>query len=241
VVERDGSVRHESECLLTGSDEAPSIAVLRQLRQAIGRDEGTVLHWYSHEKTILRAVREEILEKQPEDAAELTRFLDSLGIENDSKGRMFDLGRLVERQVFLAGTGGSSSMKKLLPAVVRQSAAVRDRYTKPVYGTTEIPSLNFQKQSWIVERDGAALDPYRLLSPLFRERDINEALAWIEASEGDAIANGAAAMIAYARLQDPRLTPDEREDLEQQLKRYCELDTLAMVMVCEALKDWVRG
>jgi len=239
VVERDGSVRHASECLLTGGDEAPSIAVLRQLRQAIGRDEGTVLHWYPHERTILRAVREEIREKKAQDEAELAAFLGSLGIENDSKGRMFDLGRLVERQVFLAGTGGSSSMKLLLPAVVRESAAVRDRYAKPIYGTPEIPSLNFQKQSWIVERDGKTLDPYRLLSPLFRESDLNEALAWIEASEGDAIANGAAAMVAYAKLQDPRVTPDDRENLEQQLKRYCELDTLAMVMVYEALRGWV--
>ncbi len=239
VVEQDGSVRHATECLRTDGEEAPSIAVVRRLREAIGQDNGTVLHWYPHERTILKAVIEEIQDKKPADAVELIRFLESLGLEKDSNLRMFDLGRLMARQVFLAGTGASSSMKKFLPAVVRQSGIVRERYAKPVYGTAEIPSLNFRAQRWVVEKDGEALDPYRLLSPLFRDRDINEALGWIEASEGDAIANGAAAMIAYARLQNPRMTPADREELEQQLKRYCELDTLAMVMVYEALREWM--
>lgn len=240
VVERDGSVRHANECLLTEGAEAPSIAVVRRLREAIGHDEGTVLHWYPHERTILRAVREELQDKNPADRDELIGFLDNLGLEKDSGLRMFDLGHLASRQVFLAGTGGSSSMKRFLPAVVRHSRVVRERYAKPVYGTQEIPSLNFTKQRWVVEMDGEALDPYRLLGPLFRKREIVEALAWIEESEGDVVANGAAAMIAYSQLQDPGIAPAEREDLSQQLKRYCELDTLAVVMVYEALREWVE-
>jgi len=35
------------------------------------------------------------------------------------------------------------------------------------------------------------------------------------------------------------LPADERRRLERQLKLYCELDTLAMVMVYEALQEWV--
>jgi len=35
------------------------------------------------------------------------------------------------------------------------------------------------------------------------------------------------------------LPADERRRLEGQLKPYCELDTLAMVMVYEALQEWV--
>jgi hypothetical protein len=45
-------------------------------------------------------------------------------------------------------------------------------------------------------------------------------------------------MIAYAKLQDSRMPVSEREKLRKQLLRYCELDTLAMVMVYEALREW---
>jgi hypothetical protein len=45
-------------------------------------------------------------------------------------------------------------------------------------------------------------------------------------------------VIAYAKLQDPRLPAGQRQGLRAQLLRYCELDTLAMVMVYEALKNW---
>jgi hypothetical protein len=46
-------------------------------------------------------------------------------------------------------------------------------------------------------------------------------------------------MVAYGELQQRDLPADERRRLEGQLKRYCELDTLAMVMVYEALREWV--
>ena len=55
------------------------------------------------------------------------------------------------------------------------------------------------------------------------------------------VANGGAAMVAYGQLQQRGLPAEERRRLEGQLLRYCELDTLAMVMVYEALREWVRA
>jgi hypothetical protein len=239
VVSPNGTVCHATECLLTDGNSAPSIDVVRRLRDALGDDTSTILHWYPHEKTVLRKIHEEIEQKAPVDKTALLAFLDSLGLETDSHLRLFDLGRLVANQVFLAGTGGSSSMKKFLPAVLRNSTAISKRYARPIYGTATMPSHNFCEQVWVVEHDGAALDPYQLLSPLFGEHELDEALTRLEEYEGEVVANGAAAMIAYARLQDPQLPAVKRKDLRQQLLRYCELDTLAMVMVYEALKDWV--
>ena len=239
VVEANGSVRHANECLIGDGPESPNIEVVRRLRAALGRDEGTVLHWYPHEKTILRGIRKEIVEAAPADADVLTAFLDGLGVEKDDGVRLYDLGRLVERQVFLAGTGGSSSMKRILPAVLRQSKAVRGRYSQPIYGTEALPSCNFVTRRWVVEQDGIVLDPYQTLDPVFDDPEVNTALERLEQYKGVAIANGAAAMIAYAMLQDPTMTAGTRATLERQLKRYCELDTLAMVMVYEALREWV--
>jgi hypothetical protein len=241
MVARDGRVKHATECLLVDGDASPSIEVVRRLRAAIGEDDGTVLHWYPHERTILGNVYDEIAEQNPADARELQTFLVSLGLAKDSNLRLFDLGKLVAEQVFLPGTGGSSSMKKFLPAVLTRSDYVRRKYSSPTYGTADMPSHNFRDRRWVIEYEGAPLDPYQLLDPLFGIHEIDEALARLEAREGQVVANGAAAMIAYARLLDTGRPTAEREELREQLLRYCELDTLAMVMVYEALREWVRA
>ena len=46
-----------------------------------------------------------------------------------------------------------------------------------------------------------------------------------------------AAMVAYSLLQGNSLAPAARAGLEGQLLRYCELDTLAMVMAFESLME----
>ena len=47
-------------------------------------------------------------------------------------------------------------------------------------------------------------------------------------------------MAAYARLQFEAIAPKEREAIQQALLRYCELDTLAMVMAVQAWTAWVQ-
>ena len=49
----------------------------------------------------------------------------------------------------------------------------------------------------------------------------------------DNVGDGGAAMIAYAKLQFAEMNEQERQLLSAALLRYCELDTLAMVMVHE--------
>ena len=56
-------------------------------------------------------------------------------------------------------------------------------------------------------------------------------------SDAERIADGGAAMTAYAHLPHVELEPDERDALSQGQLRYCELDTLAMVMVIEAWRE----
>jgi hypothetical protein len=64
----------------------------------------------------------------------------------------------------------------------------------------------------------------------------------VDALESDGrleIAQGGAAMTAFARLQFEAVAPEERRAIEAALLRYCELDTLAMVMIYEAWRDWL--
>ena len=59
-------------------------------------------------------------------------------------------------------------------------------------------------------------------------------------SDARKIADGGAAMAAYAHLQQIDMQSNERIALVEGLLRYCELDTLAMVMVVEAWQDMLR-
>ena len=52
--------------------------------------------------------------------------------------------------------------------------------------------------------------------------------------------SGGAAMQAYADLVLYDWTDDRRVAVQKALLRYCELDTLAMVFIVEAWRDWCR-
>lgn len=54
------------------------------------------------------------------------------------------------------------------------------------------------------------------------------------------IAEGAVALTAYAKLQNEDMTEKERKEITSGLLKYCELDTLAMVMIYEHLKELVE-
>jgi hypothetical protein len=80
-------------------------------------------------------------------------------------------------------------------------------------------------------------DPYRLLPKLFSdesERDYEIIF------EQDRISDGGAAMTAYGKLQFQEMSPQERAAIESALLKYCELDTLATVMIYEAWKAELR-
>ena len=60
-------------------------------------------------------------------------------------------------------------------------------------------------------------------------------------SRDGSIDNGGAAMTAFARMQYTEMGDPERDHLRGLLLKYCELDTLAMVMIYEAWREWLRA
>ena len=51
--------------------------------------------------------------------------------------------------------------------------------------------------------------------------------------------DGGAAMTAYARMQFEEMSDYEHNELKNSLLKYCELDTMAMVMIYEAWREMV--
>ena len=153
---------------------------------------------------------------------------------------MVDLKTLAQKSYFHPDTNGSNSIKKVLPAVLKTSSYLRTKYGQPTYGATGgTRSLNYTNQTWWVQNaNGEVADPYDSLKVYAQDLlgdDAGDAIT----SEEFGIAEGGAAASAYARLQFETLDERSRCLIEKALLRYCELDSLAMVMIVEAWKDKV--
>ena len=234
VMEADGSVRHAHQFLCVEPGEFPNYNFAKALKNALEGDDGSVFMWSSHENTILSHIVEQLSEdtQRPDDAEELKAFIKRL-IKGGDRA-MVDLCIMAEKVFFHPETKGSSSIKKVLPAILKVSNALREQYREPVYGAPGgIPSLNFASSdgyAWInVAADGSVTDPYARL------KQYAAALLPEGASDNSSIiADGGAAATAYARLQFVDMDPATRERIKSSLLRYCELDTWAMVMVVQA-------
>ncbi len=249
VVDASGQVEHKTEFLCTAPGVNPNLQFVRALKAAIG-SSGTVFMWWPHENTTLNGILED-LERDPAppaDADELKSFIRS--VTKPKKGdnsrptgdrAMVDLCRLASQAFFHPATKGSNSLKKVLPAVMQSSDYLKTRYSKPIYGSESgIKSKNFQDQVWWQELNGDIVDPYKMLPPVFTDLPA-ELLAAIESDEELEIAEGGAATTAYSRLQFEDLQDTERTSINSALLRYCELDTLAMVLIYEAWREWQRS
>jgi hypothetical protein len=245
TVQADGRVEHKNQFLSATPGVNPNYEFVRQLDAALG-PVGTVFMWSPHENTTLNAVLDELQQDcaAPADAQRLIAFILELTSKKDARHAgqrsMVDLCRLAEKAFFHPATKASCSIKKVLPAVMQSSDYLKQRYSKPIYGAQGgFPSLNFTDQIWWQESNGVVLDPYELLPPVFIDmpRELIDAL---ESDDDLEIAHGGAATTAYARLQFEDMAHTERANIEAAMRRYCELDTLAMVMIYEAWREWLK-
>lgn len=151
---------------------------------------------------------------------------------------MVDMLQIVKRFYYDPRMGGSNSLKDVLPAVLSRSRFLQEKYSGPVYGGSgEIVSLNFENQPWLNVEDGKVSNPYDLLPKIYEGSSDSTLEFW---SGEDALKDGGAAMTAYARIQYVEMQDYEREAIRTALLKYCELDTLAMVMLYEGLKDLAK-
>lgn len=118
--------------------------------------------------------------------------------------------------------------------MLRASDHLQAKYSVPDYGKT-IRSFNFADGvAWVNFVNGELTDPYASLPKVFGIDFIDRL------SDEDDLKDGGAAMMAYARLQFEDMSDAEREAICAALKRYCELDTLAMVMIYEGWREMVK-
>lgn len=239
-MESDGSYAHKNEFLFADPGKFPNFEFVRNLRDAVGTT-GTIFRYSPHENTTLNQIRRQLVESSETDRKELIQFIDSVTREKTEDKKeilregdrcMVDLFELLKKHYFDPRTYGSNSLKYVFPAILGRSEFLAKKYSKPIYGVVGgIPSKNFEDKVWI-EPDslGQVINPYRNLPPIIAGHTFEESERLFSNKE---IREGGSASLAFARMQYEEMSETERAEIRSALLRYCELDTLAMVMMVE--------
>lgn len=247
-VDKDGTIAHVDQYINREKGKFPNFDFVRALKKSLEHDGGTIFRYAAHENTVLNQIKDQLLswEDPIGDREELIQFIESITAYQNSSGKtvygqrcMVDLCELVKKYYYHPAMKGSNSIKKVLPAILNASDFLKGKYQKPIYGAVDgIRSLNFQDWCWLeADGSGSFKDPYKRLPPIFTDLDLEEMDALI--LDGS-IADGGAAMTAYSRMQFTEMTDAECDRVAGALLKYCELDTLAMVMIWEYWKNEIE-
>lgn len=238
VMYKDGKIEHADEYIKIEPGEFPNFEFIRELKKALEKDDGTIFMFATHENTVLNHISKQLIDSEEPDRDELLNFIYSITYNKDEKRigglrNMVDMCKMVKDYFFDPRTGGSNSIKDVLPAILSRSTYLQSKYSKPIYGQHgSIKSLNFP-DGWIwikIDENETVIDPYKLLPPLFDDIDPEEVEKFIT---DENINSGGAALTAFAKMQFTEMCETERKEVIQGLLKYCELDTLAMVMIYE--------
>jgi hypothetical protein len=242
VYYEDGKIEHKTEFISNIPGEFPNFIFARALYNALNNDEGTIFRFAAHENSILNAIIVQLSNSMENDRFELVNFLKNI-TNSTSKNvekwvgerTMIDLNKVIKDYYYNPYTKGSNSIKAVLPAILKSSTFLQTKYAQSL-SEINLSSQNFNSNHiWLQIENNEVINPYKMLPPLFENWNDEELAENI--SELENIADGGAALMAYAKLQYQDMTEVERTEITNGLLKYCELDTLAMVMVYEHLKE----
>ena len=231
IIYSDGKIEHKSEYINAEPGMFPNYDFVRSLKKDLEFDNGSVFKYATHENSILNAIYDQLIDSDEKDKNELMDFIQSVTNKKENnkliwRGErdMIDMCDLVKKYFYDSYMKGSNSIKVVLPAVIKICEFVNKKYSKKI-GEINTTSLNFSNDHvWI--QDGN-LDPYSSL-PIPDFSTITKPVGDI-----NKLNNGGDALTAYAKIQYLEMSSQERKIIKESLLKYCELDTLAMVMIYE--------
>lgn len=245
VYNEDGTIEHRTEFISNTPGEFPNFHFARALRKALMNDIGSIFRFATHENSILNAIIQQLKASNEEDKEELILFLKRITVSKknsvetwEGTRKMIDLNAIVKEYYYNPYTKGSNSIKAVLPASLNSSEFLKNKYANCLE-QINVSSKNFNgNHVWLSMKNDELVNPYKMLPPLYEGWENDEKEETI--SEIESIADGGAALTAYAKLQYEDMTEKERSEITSGLLKYCELDTLAMVMIYEHLKELIN-
>ena len=222
-VDKQGNVKHAGAWIDTVRGHYPNFDFIRHLKGQLDKDNGSILIYSSYENSTLLNIYDALNSSKEADKIELMNFIKTITWSVDStRGTWADARKMIDMRnwvldfYYSPSMKGSNSIKVVLPAIVNDSEYVQKKYPE-----------------WVKFNDqGGIVNPYELLPPVF---DGYDRLTLEPLMEEDEIADGGAAMTAFNLMQFSEMTEEEKSKIVSALLKYCELDTLAMVMLFEGL------
>jgi len=244
-VTSEHNIEHVGQYISVEKGMFPNFDFIRNLKSQLEHDQGSIFRYAAHENTVLNQILvqlEEISLTEVPDKTELIAFIKTIthGANHQGTRDMIDLLKLVKYYYYHSLMGGSNSLKYVLPAVLNSSEYIQIKYSQPIYGKNSIIKSQNYDDGWVwIRKDdnGTVINPYKLLPPLFEGIDDDQIEQFLMRSN---IQEGGAAMTAYARMQFAQISDIERESIIKGLLKYCELDTLAMVIIWEYWHDLIN-
>ncbi|WP_138429290.1 DUF2779 domain-containing protein [Fodinibius saliphilus] len=200
----------------------PNYELIRRLMEIPNISEGTIVQYSNFERTALKTIRRELMNEQADvnDSEKLIKWIEAIIRRNDSSHHqppyVADLSRLVKNYYYNREMNNSLSIKGVLQSIMSHSEYLREKYSEPYF------SHNFNGiQWWQNDEEGGARNPYSILT-----------------ETGDSpIRRGTEAMVVYGKLLAKEYSKDQLQAYQNALLKYCELDTLAMVMIYQHWKN----
>lgn len=204
TVESPGAEPLHSEWINT-EDVFPNFKFAHALREQIG-DKGTVLTWATHENSVLK----DIVQQADNYGMRDQSLIDWLkAVTDQDKKRILDLNRVTLENYFHPMMKGKTSLKVVLPTIWGNCSKLHS-----------IPW--FTRYVSYDESGKGVLDPYKTL-------------AQIEiAGQAESVREGTGAMRAYQDMMYGKardMSEESRNSWRSLLLRYCELDTISMLVV----------
>lgn len=215
VMETDGSYRHAGEWINATPGKFPNFDFVRALKKELEKDNGSIFRYSNHENTVLLQIRSQLQDSNESDSDELISWINTITHKKAKKKG--------DEEWF-----GPRDMIDLCEIIKRF-------YYHPA--TKGSNSIKYVLPA-ILKAQGKPDSPYKDLPPVFNNYD-RETLDLLYGDEE--LANGGAAMTAYAYMQFGEMSDFEREKIKEALLRYCKLDTEAMVWIYQYLKEKIKG
>ncbi len=197
---------------LNSDYDLPNFRFAESLMKQIGTT-GTPLMWTHFENTILRNILEQ-MEVFGYTNDSLKNWLTNITTDKKQgrEGKFVDMNDLTLQYYFHPDMKGKTSIKKVLPAVWNNNTYLHSIPWFKKYVSDSVSSLN----------------PYDTLAPVIGELENEEV-----------VKEGTGAMRAYHELMFGAIAENKerQEQLKQLLLQYCELDTMAMVIIWKYWMD----
>lgn len=203
----------------------PNYALIRRLREVPDIGKGTIVQYSNFERHALKVIRRELQDEAEmvPDSPRLVSWIEDMIRRNDSNHPpgpyLADLSRLVKNFYYNSEMESSLSIKDVLQSVMRRSDYLAQMYSK-AYSSENFENIVW----WQPDSSGKPKNPYAILQ---------------DSGEG-AVRRGAEAMNIYGKLIAGNMSKKEKSAYRKSLLRYCELDTLAMLMIYQHWKQMMN-